>query len=360
MRHGNRTVLNTTLILGAAVWLAVLALTPAAAAEVLDAAAGGFTVRQAAEIKAPPERVYQALAEIGRWWDSAHTFSGDAANLSLDPRAGGCFCETLPGGGSVRHQEVVFAAPGKLLRLSGGLGPMQGMAVTGVTTWALQPATMGTALELTYTAGGYIPGGLEAMAPVVDQVLGGQVERLQRYLETGSANPPGVVPAASEPAPAPTAAPAPAMSGSVIYLVRHAETTGEGEDPALSAAGEARAAALTRLLGQVPLDAVYSTDTQRTRQTAQAIASGHGLEINLYDHRRLADLAATLRAHPGRYLVSGHSNTTPPLVELLGGDPGPELDHTWEYDRLYVLMLPAGGGPVATSMLRYGAPPARP
>ena len=61
-------------------------------------------------------------------------------------------------------------------------------------------------------------------------------------------------------------------------------------------------------------------------------------------------LAATLRSTPGRHLVVGHSNTTPALVELLGGDSGGPIDEA-EYDRFYVLTLHPGGS-VTTVVLR--------
>jgi len=135
-----------------------------ARADVIDAAANGFTVKNVVTIAAAPPQVYRQLTNIGQWWSSEHTFSGDARKLSLDARAGGCFCERLGDRASVRHLEVVFAAPGKTLRLSGGLGPLQAMAVTGSMTWQLTPADNGTRVEMTYTVGGYRPGGLQELA----------------------------------------------------------------------------------------------------------------------------------------------------------------------------------------------------
>ena len=84
-----------------------LLITQAGHAAVTDMASNGFTLVQSAEIAAPPDKIYAALIQPSRWWSSDHTFSGNAANLSLDARAGGCFCETLPGGGSVQHLAVV-------------------------------------------------------------------------------------------------------------------------------------------------------------------------------------------------------------------------------------------------------------
>ena len=107
---------------GAALALALI-VCDRASAEVADAAPNGFTIVEAAHIAAASDTVYTALIAPQRWWSSAHTFSGSAANMSLDAKAGGCWCESLPGGGSVLHMTVVYAAPGKGLHLRGSLGP---------------------------------------------------------------------------------------------------------------------------------------------------------------------------------------------------------------------------------------------
>jgi len=166
--------------------LALLAAAPADAA-VVDASAAGFTVRHVVEVSAPGWSAYQTITDrIGTWWDPNHTFSGRSTNLTIDARPGGCFCEQLPQGG-VRHMTVVYADPGKLLRLTGGLGPLQELAVSGTMTWAFVPTGNKTTITLTYAVGGYAPGGLEAVAPAVDMVLGAQVARLQRLIDTGRA-----------------------------------------------------------------------------------------------------------------------------------------------------------------------------
>jgi uncharacterized protein YndB with AHSA1/START domain len=159
-------------------------------AAVVDTTQAGFLVRSEAVVHATPDSVYRALTgRIGAWWDSEHTFSGDARNLSLDATPGGCFCETLPQGGGVRHLTVVFASPGRTLRLTGGMGPLQGAGVAGSLTWILSPAPEGTKVRLDYSVGGYFPGGLPALAPAVDAVLGGQLARLARFVETGRPQP---------------------------------------------------------------------------------------------------------------------------------------------------------------------------
>src|SRR5215468_5167306 len=91
--------------------------TQLASAEIADSAAGGFTVKTSIEVRAAPADVYKTFIRVGDWWDSAHTYSGDAHNLRIEEKAEGCFCETLPNQGVVRHLEVVYLDPGKLVRL---------------------------------------------------------------------------------------------------------------------------------------------------------------------------------------------------------------------------------------------------
>jgi uncharacterized protein YndB with AHSA1/START domain len=155
-------------------------------AAVDDVSPNGFAVSETADIAAAPERVYEALLTPQHWWSGEHTYSHNAANLSLDPRAGGCWCETLPGGGSVQHLVVVNAIPGKLLRLRGALGPLQGMAVEGAMTFGLRAAGNGTELTLTYVVGGYAKQGFAELTGAVDFVLAEQAARLKRLVETGS------------------------------------------------------------------------------------------------------------------------------------------------------------------------------
>lgn len=150
----------------------------------VDAAANGFALKFTHDIAASPEVVYRSLTDIARWWDPSHTFSGQAASLSLDARPGGCFCEKLPGGG-VQHMVVIHADAPRRLILQGGPGPLASMGVAGAMEWVLTARNGGTHLEVTYNAGGYAPGGLAPLAPVVDGVFAGQIARLTRVAETG-------------------------------------------------------------------------------------------------------------------------------------------------------------------------------
>jgi hypothetical protein len=154
-----------------------------AAAEVLGAAANGFEVRETVHVAVAPDKAYAALLLPGRWWSSDHSFSHNAANFVLDARAGGCWCENLPDGGSAEFMRVVYAAPGKALRLRGALGPLQGMGVESAMTWSLKSSGNGTDISLSYAVGGFAKDGFDDLSKVVDRVLGEQIERLKKYLD---------------------------------------------------------------------------------------------------------------------------------------------------------------------------------
>ena len=135
---------------------------------------------------------------------------------------------------------------------------------------------------------------------------------------------------------------------SVVYLARHGETVGSGAARHLSEAGERRAAALADRLAAAGVIRVYSTGFPRTRQTAAPLARRLGARVEIYDPRDLEGLARRLVDGRGTVLVVGHSNTTPELVALLGGEPGEPIAHD-EHDRLYRVELPSG----ETAVSRY-------
>ncbi len=141
----------------------------------------------------------------------------------------------------------------------------------------------------------------------------------------------------------------------VIVLVRHAEKVDASRDPELSPEGRERAELLATTLRDVGIERIHSTPYRRTESTAAPVAELLRVEVEGYDPRALATFAETLRSAGGRHLVVGHSNTTPALVEALGGDPGELPIDEAEYDRLYFVTI-AGDGSVSTVLVRFGAP----
>jgi broad specificity phosphatase PhoE len=146
----------------------------------------------------------------------------------------------------------------------------------------------------------------------------------------------------------------------VVLLVRHGEKE-QGEDPALSQAGRARAQALVHAASSAGVSAIYATPYRRTQQTAQPLAQQLGLPVTVRDagaEQARAFVRELLRTHAGQtVLVVGHSNTLPALAEALTGEPLEAVADD-EYDLLLVVTLPAAG-PAQRVTLRYGAPSIR-
>lgn len=164
--------------------LPALLASPSLLAEVMDAAPGGFSIRHSIEIAAPRADVWSAAIEdIGEWWSDDHTISGDAARMFIEARPQGCFCEMLGTDSGIVHMTVTFVNPAVVLRLSGGLGPLGLMGAAGNMTWEFDENESGTTLTWQYSVGGYLPQGLDQVAPAVDGVLAEQLNALKRYVE---------------------------------------------------------------------------------------------------------------------------------------------------------------------------------
>jgi hypothetical protein len=175
--RGRMAALLLVAVLGAG------AAAPAAAA-LSDVGPTGFIVTVRHELKATPQRTWEALGEVDRWWNPQHSWSGSAANLSLGRRAGDCFCERWAAG-SVEHGRVVMALDGKLLRLDAALGPLQALAVHGVLSFAISVVDGRTVLVVTYRVSGSDKAGLQELSGPVDGVISEQARRLAAWVDTG-------------------------------------------------------------------------------------------------------------------------------------------------------------------------------
>lgn len=143
-----------------------------------------------------------------------------------------------------------------------------------------------------------------------------------------------------------------ADEATVVFLVRHAEKVDASRDPQLSMAGHQRAEALAVTLRDANIEQIHSSDYIRTRDTAAPLADLLNLPVQIYDAADLPAVAAALLQRGGRHLVVGHSNTTPVLVELLGGDGGVPIKEESEYDRLYVVTINSKGS-ASSVLLRF-------
>jgi uncharacterized protein YndB with AHSA1/START domain len=154
-----------------------------AEAEIVTATDDHFTLKLEANSELSPEQVWERLIVPSEWWQSPHSYSGDAANLSLDPTPGGLWREDWEGG-SVWHGTVLQAQPPKVLSLSAPFGPLQGMAVTSVWTITLEPIESGgTTIRFDHVTNGSSASNLSEIAPAVDFVKSEALKALARPLD---------------------------------------------------------------------------------------------------------------------------------------------------------------------------------
>lgn len=179
-----------------AVGAAALSPSTAVHAEVKQIGENAFVTRDMVTVAASQRAVWLALSKPADWWSDTHSWSGDAANLTLTPQAGGCFCETIPAvedgdmvglAGSARHMVVINAVPDKVLRMRGGLGPLQSEPAEGVLTITLSPDDDGTQIVFEYIVGGFTRFKTPVIAKAVDAVMSEQLAGLAALLDPKAA-----------------------------------------------------------------------------------------------------------------------------------------------------------------------------
>lgn len=147
----------------------------------------------------------------------------------------------------------------------------------------------------------------------------------------------------------------------LVFIVRHAEKANATEqDPSLSEAGRARAAALAAALHDAGISDVLVTPRMRTHETAAVLTqarqlTAHVVPFGASTPEHAAAVAAAVRRTKGNaVLVVGHSNTVTLIVAALGGPRLPELCDA-EYANLFIVRLPARGAPTFVRA-HYGTP----
>ena len=163
-------------------WLLVMLFPLSLGAEVLTTASDGFLIKIEREVAVTPQQAYEQFISINDWWISGHTYFGEAKNLSIDPKAGGCFCE-IKGDKQVLHMTISFVDPGKEIRMVGGLGPLQMMGVHGGMSWKFENLDEHkTKIIHQYRVVGSSDQALNKLAPIVDKVQSQQVDALVKRL----------------------------------------------------------------------------------------------------------------------------------------------------------------------------------
>ena len=171
--------------------LALVASAAPLSAEVVTLKGNHFITRDEAVVEADLKETWLALISPAKWWNKSHTFTGDSANLSLTPQAGGCFCEKVPEisepgrftlEGSVEHLRVVNSLPETAIRFVGALGPLQSEPVQGVLTIALTKVDGGTRIVWEYNVAGPMRYEMDVISKAVDGVMSEQLNGLAKLL----------------------------------------------------------------------------------------------------------------------------------------------------------------------------------
>ncbi len=141
-----------------------------------------------------------------------------------------------------------------------------------------------------------------------------------------------------------------AQSGATVLLVRHAEKVSNAADAALSDLGKERAERLAQILADAGVSAIYTTEVQRTQQTAAPLAKRLKIEPTVIAAKDIDVLLKKLQtlADGAVVLVVGHSNTLPLIMaKLLEKSPAAPSENFLpamkvgdaDYDRLFVVSL---------------------
>jgi broad specificity phosphatase PhoE len=124
-----------------------------------------------------------------------------------------------------------------------------------------------------------------------------------------------------------------------IFLLLHADKFSDYNDAPLSEAGRRRADCLANTLADAQIQQIFTSDLQRTQQTAAPLAEKLHLKpvaIPLSMPEKLID--AIRSSKETNVLVVWHDATLPMILRALGAPEISPIAHT-EYDRFFILTL---------------------
>jgi len=135
-----------------------------------------------------------------------------------------------------------------------------------------------------------------------------------------------------------------------FILIRHAEKADDGtNNPGLTSVGSERAERLKDLLSDTNVAAIYSTPFKRTINTVTPLAAAKGLEIQEYNPRGKEFIVNMLKDNAGKTIVvSGHSNTTPVVANILLGNKQFENLTEHEYGKIFIVTVSSIGSGTVT------------
>lgn len=156
----------------------IVSLTPVSThAEIVESSDAHYVLRHEGISSLAPGALWSRFVEPASWWHPDHTYSGDAGNLSLTPRAGGLWLEQWQGG-SVIHGSVLYVEDGESMRLYAPFGPLQGLGVYTVWTITISPEGSGSRVVFDEISSGPPSADLGEVAKAVDYVKTEAMTRL--------------------------------------------------------------------------------------------------------------------------------------------------------------------------------------
>lgn len=140
-----------------------------------------------------------------------------------------------------------------------------------------------------------------------------------------------------------------------IFLVRHADKISDAPDAPLSEAGHRRAGCLAKMLADADIQQIYTSDLQRTQQTAAPLARQRQIKPVALPLSNPDELIEAIKGEKAaNVLVVWHGATLPRVLHALGAPEVPPIAEA-EYDRFYILNLAQGKehSMVGFTVLRY-------
>lgn len=124
-----------------------------------------------------------------------------------------------------------------------------------------------------------------------------------------------------------------------IFLVRHADKIDDAPDALLNEEGHRRAECLAKMLADVDIQQIYTSDLQRTQQTAGPLAKQRRLKPLVIPLSKPDDLIEAIKFGTAAHvLVVWHGGTLPRVLRALGAPEVSPIAEA-EYDRFFILTL---------------------
>ena len=159
----------------------LMMMTTAVSGDVSKSADNGFIVQHSVTVSHDKATVFKTMtSEVGKWWNSEHSFSADANNMHIDEN---CFCERWADN-LVSHLDTVMWLENSKVIMEGGLGPLKELGLNGTMVWSLASSdSVTTHINWKYHVYGFSDTSLTELAVAVDGVLKEQIDRLVNYLD---------------------------------------------------------------------------------------------------------------------------------------------------------------------------------